>query len=301
MQIKESYLVTCYSKYVNNIGCTYKSQELVRLIQTQPRIIAVIFFGFLASIVLLLSSVRLADDIRIQIYTNRLISGLFEGALFPAYFAIMQNWLAPCERSKWSFLPLAANRLGLLAHIQLNRLVCRYSCGTLGWPTILYFNCIVVGIWTLVFLIVGSNLPRESKLITRNELEMIENQPPTVWISRQELRDQISPTDLNESSLTIQQLAADEPDEPLGSSLSEKLTSLSVFALGIAMTASEITDIILFMKAERVLRYQRDPDEVSSRKRYVPRGKICILQTTNAYIIHPLHLLHVSIINSLPY
>lgn len=228
---------------------------------THPRIIPTVFFGFLGSIVLLLSSVRLTDDIRIQIYTNRIISGIFEGALFPAYFAIIQNWLAPSERSKWSFLPLAANRLGLLVHILLHRLFCSESFGYLGWPTVLYFNCIAVGIWSFVFLIVGSNSPSDSKLVTSNELEMIENQQPTTWISRQELRNQIFHIDLNRSSSSVTDFGGDEQD-PSASVLANRLTSLSVFALGTAMAASEITDIMLFVKADRVLRYNRRTDEV---------------------------------------
>ncbi|EDW09100.2 putative inorganic phosphate cotransporter [Drosophila mojavensis] len=98
--------------------------------------------------------------------------GLFQGLLFPCLHAHLANWCPATER----------NRLGALANMGLDcgTLLAMYVSGqvaasSLGWPGIFYISCGVGVVWCVAWLIFGADTPRQSKLISKAELNYIES------------------------------------------------------------------------------------------------------------------------------
>lgn len=102
----------------------------------------------------------------------RAIMGLFQGFLFPCIHAHLASWCPVSER----------NRLGALANtgIECGTVLAMFLSGMIaasgwGWPGISYVSGAMGIFWCILWIILASNSPAESKLISASELHYIES------------------------------------------------------------------------------------------------------------------------------
>ncbi|EDW74110.1 uncharacterized protein Dwil_GK21756 [Drosophila willistoni] len=101
----------------------------------------------------------------------RIIEGLFQGLIFPCIHEHLAKWSPPSER----------NRLGVFAYsgADFGSVMAMFSSGliansSMGWPGISYVSAGICGIWSLLWLILGSNNAPSSCLIGQEERDYVE-------------------------------------------------------------------------------------------------------------------------------
>lgn len=124
-----------------------------------------------SSILSLLSP--LAASISVETFIAvRLVLGVCQTALYPAAYILYCKWLPPNERSMALPILYAAAYAGSI----ISSLGTGFLCGveSLGWEYSFYLPGVVCAIWSIVWIFVASNTPRENRFISIKELEFIE-------------------------------------------------------------------------------------------------------------------------------
>nr|XP_023021983.1 putative inorganic phosphate cotransporter [Leptinotarsa decemlineata] len=123
----------------------------------------------------------------IGVIVCRVIMGLTQGCFYCNVHNILSKWTPDSERTRLTSFALSGASLGTIFTMPI---VGYMSSSNLGWPSAHYLYGIVGFSWTISYLIIGSDSPREHRSITEAELKYIEGSMkpaekklPTPWKS----------------------------------------------------------------------------------------------------------------------
>jgi len=142
----------------------------------------------LSSVVALLTPA--AARIHIGLLTSlRVLSGLGDGVMVPAMFALIARWSAPQYRSIVVSLVFSGMDAGIFTGFLLSGVLCDYGFAG-GWPSVFYVfgmvGCLCSGCWFFL----SYNSPQTHPRISTAELDYwkkvigagdLESHPPTPW------------------------------------------------------------------------------------------------------------------------
>uniref|UniRef100_A0A915PI03 Major facilitator superfamily (MFS) profile domain-containing protein n=1 Tax=Setaria digitata TaxID=48799 RepID=A0A915PI03_9BILA len=135
---------------------------------------AVISFSIVGCIILTLISPLAAKTSVYAFVAVRVLMGVVQGPIFPAFHAMWSLWAPPLERSLLTGVTYAGAQIGNTAVMPLSGLLCKYGFAG-GWPSIFYVIGIGGILWCIFWFIYASNAPSHSKHISKNELNYIES------------------------------------------------------------------------------------------------------------------------------
>ncbi|XP_072948845.1 uncharacterized protein [Epargyreus clarus] len=93
------------------------------------------------------------------------IQGLTQGVIYPSMHYLISKWVPLEEKSRVTSFTFAGAQFGIASQLIVSGYIANYW----GWPVIFYINGIIGLIWTVVYLIIGSNTPQTSKMISAEE------------------------------------------------------------------------------------------------------------------------------------
>lgn len=180
----------------------------------------------------------------------RFFMGVSQGALFPALYVFLCEWLPQEERSKWFSVPATISRIGMM----ISYLAIPSVFIDLGWEAVFYGLGVFTLIWTTLFLVFASNKPSTSRWIGQDELLHIESkQEPSL--------DELN----KKSSLSASGFTINEPAKRPALSWLKILQSRPLYILSLVMFTSEWSNFIFFVKLSSYLRaWDLDIEGVSS-------------------------------------
>ncbi|KAF9406791.1 hypothetical protein HW555_012959 [Spodoptera exigua] len=95
----------------------------------------------------------------------RVIQGLAQGFVVPSIYNLIGKWTPIDEKSRTGAVINSGSQLGNA--IQL--LISGFIADAWGWPAIFYVNGVVGAVWVVLYIILGSDSPQKSKLISAEE------------------------------------------------------------------------------------------------------------------------------------
>jgi len=119
----------------------------------------------------------------------RVLSGLGEGVMFPALYALIARWSVPKYRSFVISLLFIGYSVGLIAGMLLAGVLCNYGFAD-GWPSVFYVFGMFGCVWSVAWFLVCYNSPCTHPRISTFELKYWETMigttdlaahPPTPW------------------------------------------------------------------------------------------------------------------------
>lgn len=99
----------------------------------------------------------------------RMMEGLFEGVTFPCMHAIWSKWAPPLERSKLVTISLSGPFAGTVVGMSLSGVIAEH----LGWPWVFYILGMLGIIWSVFWLSLVTDYPKDQPKITNEELKYI--------------------------------------------------------------------------------------------------------------------------------
>ena len=164
--------------------------------------------------------------------------GACQGALFPAVYVLLCEWLPPKERSKWLPYPSAFSRFGtIVMNLSVPFIMLNYD-----WETVFYVSGVITLMWCVLFVIFGSNSPSQSYWISKEELMFIESRmEPRVGTLTQQ------PTSMTASGFTINESANETLSRP-SVSWFKIATNKALLILSFVMFTSEWSNMLLLVK-----------------------------------------------------
>lgn len=101
----------------------------------------------------------------------RVALGLGESATFPAIYQLFSYWIPEHERSRAITLMASGIPLGTLTALLLTG----WFVTNFGWPSVFYLFGSLGFLWTLLWLLLTTERPRDNKHISQRELQLIES------------------------------------------------------------------------------------------------------------------------------
>lgn len=101
----------------------------------------------------------------------RFVLGLCQSAFFPASYVLFCRWLPESERAVLLPIMFIGGTVGAISTYIVSSYLIRSS---FGWPSVFYLSGFICSLCSILWLIVGSNEPRNNWLITDEELSFIE-------------------------------------------------------------------------------------------------------------------------------
>ncbi|KAK4873845.1 hypothetical protein RN001_013205 [Aquatica leii] len=101
----------------------------------------------------------------------RVLQGIAQGFMYPSCHHLLSKWTPPSERSRFSTFVYAGTSFGTVISLPLTGWI---SGSSLGWPFAYYLYGALGLLWTVVWLFLGKNSPKEHKKINPLELKYIE-------------------------------------------------------------------------------------------------------------------------------
>ncbi|KOB69179.1 Sodium-dependent phosphate transporter [Operophtera brumata] len=95
----------------------------------------------------------------------RVFQGLSQGFIVPSVHTLIGKWAPVEEKSRLGALIHAGSQLGNAIQF----LISGFIADSWGWPAIFYVNGICGAIWTIFYIILGSDSPQKSKMISVEE------------------------------------------------------------------------------------------------------------------------------------
>ncbi|XP_023310544.1 putative inorganic phosphate cotransporter isoform X1 [Anoplophora glabripennis] len=96
----------------------------------------------------------------------RVIQGLTQGPLLPCCHNLLSKWLPLQERGKMGNFVYACFPLGTVISLPLAGVI---SSSAAGWPTVFYLYGGISLVWSILWLIFGSNSPSTDRFISEDE------------------------------------------------------------------------------------------------------------------------------------
>lgn len=174
-------------------------------------------------------------------FVARFIMGVSQGALFPAVYVFLCEWLPRDERSKWLPVPSAFSRIGTIVMNQaLPIILINY-----GWESVFYVSGGAALVWCIVFIIFASDSPQQSRWISTAELTHIEScmDPPAnpASIAPQQAKS------VTASGFSINEAAEKSLSTP-SVSWTKIVTNKAILMLSLVMFTSEWSNMLLLVK-----------------------------------------------------
>ncbi|CAB3261000.1 unnamed protein product [Arctia plantaginis] len=95
----------------------------------------------------------------------RVFQGLTQGFLNPTIHNLIGKWVPLEEKSRLGTFIYAGSQLGTALQLLVSGFIADYW----GWPAIFYVNGALGGIWTIAYVILGSDSPQKSRMISHEE------------------------------------------------------------------------------------------------------------------------------------
>lgn len=183
------------------------------------------------------------SDSIIYAYIIRVIMGATQGALFPAVYVLLCEWLPKDERSKWLPYPSSFSRFGAI----VMNLVIPSIMKAYGWEAVFYVSGGTTLIWCVLFIVFGSNSPDQSYWISKQELSYIQSnlEPKVSSITQKQTNI------LTVSSLDVNESVAKESEPSV--SFCSMLFNRPLWILTIVMFSSEWSNMLLMVKLPNFL------------------------------------------------
>jgi len=142
----------------------------------------------LSSVVALLTPAAARIHIVVLIIL-RILSGLGEGVMLPAFQALIARWSAPKYRSLVVTVIIAGANVGMIVGMLLAGVLCDYGFAG-GWPSVFYVFGMFGCVWSVAWFLLCYNSPSTHPRISTVELKYWETMigstdlvahPPTPW------------------------------------------------------------------------------------------------------------------------
>lgn len=169
--------------------------------------------------------------------------GASQAPLFPAVYVLLCEWLPKDERSKWLPYPSAFSRFGAIVMYLVIPFILRVH----GWEAVYYVCGTVTLLWSILFMIFGSNSPEQSYWISKQELSFIElHTEPKVdnnFVTSQQQRNNV----MTASGFTINE---EKPayDKKPSISFITMAKNKAILILSLVMFTSEWSNMLLLIK-----------------------------------------------------
>lgn len=118
---------------------------------------------------------------------TRALQGLFQGFYYPCVHTLLSKWVHPCERGRLATFTYSGTQAGSVVMLAISGVLAESS---MGWPSIFYFSGGATLIWTVIWILFGSNTPATCSRISIEEKKFIESMPgachtrlKTPWLS----------------------------------------------------------------------------------------------------------------------
>ncbi|XP_066974251.1 uncharacterized transporter slc-17.2-like [Macrobrachium rosenbergii] len=134
------------------------------------------------SIVSLLSPVCVRTSTALYVGL-RIVSGIFQGPLFPSIFTLMAAWIPPKDKASFSSIVFVGPQLGTVISMALGG-VMSGSDFLGGWPSVFYVFGAVGVLWSVAWFILIRDQPEKHPWISSKELSYIRSNSPTVKSSK---------------------------------------------------------------------------------------------------------------------
>lgn len=168
--------------------------------------------------------------------------GASQAPLFPAVYVLLCEWLPKDERSKWLPYPSAFSRFGAIIMYLVLPLILRVY----GWEAVYYVCGTATLLWSVLFVIFGSNSPEQSYWISKQELSFIESQiePKLNNNSTTSVTQQQRNNIMTASGFTINE----EKDKKPSVSFITMAKNKAILILSLVMFTSEWSNLLLLIK-----------------------------------------------------
>lgn len=163
--------------------------------------------------------------------------GATQGALFPAVYVLLCEWLPKNERNKWLPYPSAFSRFGAIVMNLIVPLILKKY----GWEAVFYICGSATFICSILFLLFGSNSPEQSYWVSKQELVFIESH---MEAKKSDLTEQQRNNIMTASGFTINERIDKKPSI----SLLKMAKNKAVLILSLVMFSSEWSNLLLLIK-----------------------------------------------------
>lgn len=102
----------------------------------------------------------------------RVIQGLFQGLDLPCVHAHLAIWSPVGERNRLGALAMSGIECGTVLAMLVSGII---ATSSMGWPGISYVSCGAGVVWCILWFIFAANTPKQSRFISRDELNYIES------------------------------------------------------------------------------------------------------------------------------
>lgn len=113
----------------------------------------------------------------------RILSGIFQGPLFPSMFTLMAAWIPPKDKASFGSIVFVGEHLGTVISMGLGG-VMSGSDFLGGWPSVFYVFGAVGVLWSVAWFILIRDQPEKHPWISSKELSYIRSNSPTVKSSK---------------------------------------------------------------------------------------------------------------------
>ncbi|XP_066974650.1 putative inorganic phosphate cotransporter [Macrobrachium rosenbergii] len=134
------------------------------------------------SIVSLLSPVCIRTSTALYVGL-RIVSGIFQGPLYPAVFTLMATWIPPKDKASFSSIVFVGANLGTVISMALGG-VMSGSDFLGGWPSVFYVFGVVGVLWSVAWFVLIRDQPEKHPWISSKELSYIRSNSPNVKSSK---------------------------------------------------------------------------------------------------------------------
>lgn len=154
---------------------------------------------------------------------NRIIMGIAQAGMEPGLMCLLADWLTPAETGFFISMLLFAICIGFFLGS-----LCSSFLLTLGygWPITYYVaggtNLLVAVLW----FVYASSRPRESKLISSEELEYIEREQQLVKLGVQQENNDLNHTDSTKQNISTETKAPDNYLEDIHQHINQQTTTI---------------------------------------------------------------------------
>ncbi|XP_052747726.1 putative inorganic phosphate cotransporter isoform X2 [Galleria mellonella] len=128
------------------------------------KILILICIGVNSLITLLIPTAARLGDWQ-MVCACRVLQGLSQGFIYPSLHTLVAKWVPLEEKGRLGTVVYVGGQLGTA----FQHIAAGFIADLWGWPAIFYVTGTIGAIWTIVYIIIGSSSPQESRFITSEE------------------------------------------------------------------------------------------------------------------------------------
>ncbi|XP_066974357.1 putative inorganic phosphate cotransporter [Macrobrachium rosenbergii] len=113
----------------------------------------------------------------------RIVSGIFQGPLFPSVFTLMVPWIPPKDKARFSSIVFIGSHIGTVISMGLGG-VMSSSDFLGGWPSVFYVFGVIGLLWSVAWFVLIRDQPEKHPWISSKELSYIRSNSPNVKSSK---------------------------------------------------------------------------------------------------------------------